>query len=148
MTCFYFMHHVAPSLLPFCPFSAWNFCLGFFDICMPFPFFTPPSSYFPGCHHVRRLILVPDSVQRIYPNSVSACLSKFCLDCCQFLGLMTIHQRGIHHVSIKHPQSMLFINVRDVSHPYKTSGRIMVLHILPFTFLDRRHEDKRLWTEW
>jgi hypothetical protein len=40
-------------------------------------------------------------------------------------------------------------SVRDqVSHPYKTTGRIMVLYILTFTFLDSRREDKRLWTEW
>jgi hypothetical protein len=33
--------------------------------------------------------------------------------------------------------------VRDqVSHPYKTTGRIMVLYILTFTFLDSRREDK------
>jgi hypothetical protein len=41
------------------------------------------------------------------------------------------------------------LNVRDqVSHSYKTTGRIMVLYILTFTFLDKRREDKRLWTEW
>jgi hypothetical protein len=40
-------------------------------------------------------------------------------------------------------------NARDqVSHPYKTTGRIMVLYILTFTFLDSRRDDKRLWTEW
>jgi hypothetical protein len=39
--------------------------------------------------------------------------------------------------------------VRDqVSHPHKTSGKIMVLYILTLTFLDNRREDKRLWTEW
>jgi hypothetical protein len=38
--------------------------------------------------------------------------------------------------------------VRDqVSHPYKTTGRIMVLYILTFKFLDSRREDRRLWTE-
>jgi hypothetical protein len=36
----------------------------------------------------------------------------------------------------------------QVSHPYKTTGRIVVLYILTFTFLDSRWEDKRLWTEW
>jgi hypothetical protein len=37
------------------------------------------------------------------------------------------------------------LNVRDqVSHPYKTTGRIMVLCILTFKFLDSRGEDKRL----
>jgi hypothetical protein len=41
------------------------------------------------------------------------------------------------------------LNVRDqVSHPYKITGRIMVLYILTFTFLDSKQEDKRLWTEW
>jgi hypothetical protein len=41
------------------------------------------------------------------------------------------------------------LNVRDqVSHPYKTTGRIMVLYILFFKFLESRREDRRLWTEW
>jgi hypothetical protein len=40
------------------------------------------------------------------------------------------------------------LNVRDqVSHPYKTTGRIMVLYILTFTSLDSRRQDRRLWTE-
>jgi hypothetical protein len=40
------------------------------------------------------------------------------------------------------------LNVRDqISHPYKTTGRIIVLYILTFTFLDSRREDKRLWPE-
>jgi hypothetical protein len=34
--------------------------------------------------------------------------------------------------------------MRDqVSHPYKTTGKITVLYILTFTFLDSRWEDKR-----
>jgi hypothetical protein len=38
---------------------------------------------------------------------------------------------------LKHPQSSSSLSVRDqVSHPYKTTGRIMVLYILTFTFLD------------
>jgi hypothetical protein len=41
------------------------------------------------------------------------------------------------------------LNVRDqVSHPYKTTGKIKVFYILIFTFLDSRREDKRFWTEW
>jgi hypothetical protein len=44
---------------------------------------------------------------------------------------------------LKLPQSML--DVRDhVSHSYKTTGRIVILYILTFTFLDSRQEDKRV----
>jgi hypothetical protein len=36
------------------------------------------------------------------------------------------------------------LNVRDkVSHPYITTGKIFVLYVLIFTFLDTRLEDKR-----
>jgi hypothetical protein len=41
------------------------------------------------------------------------------------------------------------LSVRDqVLHPYKTTGRITVLYMLTFTFLDSRRDDRRLWTEW
>jgi hypothetical protein len=36
------------------------------------------------------------------------------------------------------------VNMRNqVSHPYKTTGKIMGLYILIFMFLDSRQEDKR-----
>jgi hypothetical protein len=41
------------------------------------------------------------------------------------------------------------LNVSDqVSHPYKTTGEIIILYIPVFTFLDSRREDKSIPTEW
>jgi hypothetical protein len=45
------------------------------------------------------------------------------------------------------PVYVLLLVWDQVSHPYKTTGRIMVLYVLTFTFLDSRRDDKRLWTE-
>ena len=40
-------------------------------------------------------------------------------------------------------------NVNDqVSHPYKTTGKIIILYILIFKFFDSNLEDKRFCTEW
>jgi hypothetical protein len=37
------------------------------------------------------------------------------------------------------------LSMRDqISQPCKTTGRIMVLYILTFTFLDSRHDEQRL----
>jgi hypothetical protein len=45
---------------------------------------------------------------------------------------------------LKHPQ--VFNVIDQVSHPYRTTGKIIVL-CNNFMFLDSKHEDKRLWTE-
>jgi hypothetical protein len=40
------------------------------------------------------------------------------------------------------------LNVGKVSHPYRTTGKIIALYILFFKFFDSRREDRRFWTEW
>jgi hypothetical protein len=41
------------------------------------------------------------------------------------------------------------LNVTDqVSHPYRTTDKIIVLYILIFTFFDSGREDRRFWTDW
>jgi hypothetical protein len=41
------------------------------------------------------------------------------------------------------------LNVRDhVSHPYRTTVKIIVLYVLTFIFFDSRWEDRRFWTKW
>jgi hypothetical protein len=46
------------------------------------------------------------------------------------------------HPVFKYPQSMM-LNVEDqVSQPYRTTGKIIVLYILSFKFFDSNREDR------
>jgi hypothetical protein len=47
------------------------------------------------------------------------------------------------------PSPRFSVNVRDqVSHPYRTTGKVIVVFIIIFTFFDGRRKDRRFWTEW
>jgi hypothetical protein len=52
-----------------------------------------------------------------------------------------------HHI-LKHPQLCSSLIVRqEVSHPHKTTGKVMVLQNLNFMLFDSFWEDKRFWCE-
>jgi hypothetical protein len=41
------------------------------------------------------------------------------------------------------------LNVREqVSHPYRTTGKMIIVYILILMFLDSRRDNKGFWTEW
>jgi hypothetical protein len=47
------------------------------------------------------------------------------------------------------PSLCFSLNVTDqISHPYRTTGKITVLYILIFKFFDSNREKRRFWTEW
>jgi hypothetical protein len=65
---------------------------------------------------------------------------------CHYLSLWSKYS-PLHPV-LKHPQAV-FLIVRDqVSHAYRTTGKIIDLYILIFMFLDSKREGKHFWTEW
>jgi hypothetical protein len=62
---------------------------------------------------------------------------------CHFIPLL--FKYCSHNPVLKHSLNICSsLNVRDqVSHPYNTTGRTIVLRVLTFTFLDNRREDRK-----
>jgi hypothetical protein len=79
-------------------------------------------------------------------------------------GVRTLnHTRGTHYETFSKPLSLHLSSVHifssapcsqtasvyvQLSHPYRTTDKIIVPYILIFMFSDSRREDKRFWTEW
>jgi hypothetical protein len=65
---------------------------------------------------------------------------------CSFSAFPSLHPSLVHIFSVPCSQIFClcsFLKVRDqVSHPYRTTGNIIVLYILISTFLDNRQEDE------
>jgi hypothetical protein len=49
---------------------------------------------------------------------------------------------------LENPSLSFSLNLREkASHPYKTTGKIIILNILMLIFLESKREDKLLWAE-
>jgi hypothetical protein len=67
-------------------------------------------------------------------RNILSCVTQYC----HFIPFQS--QYSPQHPVLKQPQSMIQ-SMNQASHPHKTTGRITVLYILIFTFLDSRRED-------
>jgi hypothetical protein len=74
-------------------------------------------------------------------------ITRFSPSSCHFIPLRSKYSP--QHPVLKHHRSMfLYVNAREqVSRPYKTKGKIIVLYVIILMFFDRKRENKTFWTE-
>ena len=125
-----------------------------------------PSSLFPSCFPTKILytshisaicttfsthLILPDLVIRMIIGEEYRSLSSLLCSLLYFHVTSSLLGTNIL-LSTVFPNTPSFISpsiwVTKFSHPYKTTGKIIVLHILIFVFLGIRLEDKRFCTEW
>jgi hypothetical protein len=98
------------------------------------------------CVRIVRRLLVAASVVPSSPILVT--LMKDALSFCETSVLTRATRRNILEDTILRPWYSS-LNVRDhVSHPYRTTGKIIILYVLMFTYFDSRREDRRFCTGW
>jgi hypothetical protein len=79
-----------------------------------------------------------DTWRRVKVTRMKLLIVQLSPTSCNFIPLWTKY-------SFQHPQSTFFLNVRDqVSHPYKTTGKIIVPYILIFTFFESSWKEKKV----
>ena len=141
-----------------CPYPEWDRS----SQCSHIPFHEDPPYYYPPIHAwVFQVVSFP----QVSPPKPSICLSlpqyvlhappiSFFLILSQFppfpCYLISLRPKcPPRHPILKHLKPTFPFNVSNqVSHPYKTTVRIVVLDVLIFIFLDSKLEDKRFCTEW
>ena len=120
-----------------------------------FPPVSPPRPYTPLSSPIRatcpaHLILLDFNTRTILCEVYKSFSSSLCSllhspVTSSLLGLNIL----LNTISSNNLSFLSFRNVNDqVSHPYKTTGKIIVLYILIFKFLDSNLEDKRFCTAW
>jgi hypothetical protein len=118
-----------------------------------FPLALPPTTYTCSSSPHSCYISLPSHSRLDYSNYTWQRVQITKLLVCNFLHSPIVSSLLGPNILLSTPFSNTFslcfhLDVREqVSHPYKTTDKIIVLHILIFTFLDRRREGRSFWTE-
>jgi hypothetical protein len=124
------------------------FLLAFCPLAFPPTTYTrsssPYSCYMPCLSHPPRLNYSNYTWRTV--QIMKLFVTQFSPFSCHLISLRS--KNPPQHCFQTPPSLCSSLNVRDqVSYPYRTTGKIIVLHILIFKFFDSNREDRRFWTE-